>query len=87
MTEEERQKKQDEAIKAASKIISDRKASEIKEGFLNPFGEKTTYEEFLAQVEKSKKTIAEYCKGKIEGDDLIWLEKEIETYKNNIKKD
>lgn len=87
MTEEERQKKQDEAIKAAAKVISDRKAEEIKAGFLNPFGEKTTYEEFLKQVEKSKLSVAEYCKGKIEGEDLIWLEKEIETYKNNIKKD
>lgn len=87
MTEEERQKKQDEAIKAAAKVISDRKAEEIKAGFLNPFGEKTTYEEFLKQVEKSKATVAEYCKGKIAEEELIWLEKEIETYKNNIKKD
>lgn len=87
MTEEERQKKQDEAIKAAAKVISDRKAEEIKAGFLNPFGEKTTYEEFLKQVEKSKVTVAEYCKGKISEEELIWLEKEIETYKNNIKKD
>jgi len=87
MTTEEREEKQKEAIKAAEKVIKDRKAQEIKDGFLNPLGEKTTYPEFLAEVEKSKKTVAEYCKGKISADELSWLEKEIETYKNNIKKD
>lgn len=87
MTEQERAEKQAEAIKKAAKKVADRKAEEIKAGFLNPFGEKTTYAEFLVEVEKSKKSVADYCKGKISADELSWLEKEIETYKNNIKKD
>lgn len=57
--------------------IAERKAKEIKEGFLNPFGEKTSYKEFLEQVEKSKKSIAEYCKGKITADQIDWLENEL----------
>ena len=57
--------------------IAERKAKEIKAGFLNPFGKKTTYAEFQEAVKTSKLTVAEYCKGKIEKDQLEWLEKEL----------
>lgn len=87
MTDAEKAEKQAEAIKAKATEIKDRKAAEIKEGFLNPFGEKTSYEEFLKEVAKEKTTVAEYCKGHVEGEDLIWLEKEIVAYKKLIKKD
>lgn len=81
MTDEQRQAAIEESNKAAAKVIKERKAAEIKAGFLNPFGEQTSYAEFLAEVEKSKKSIADYCKGKITKDQLEWLEKEVELLK------
>lgn len=85
MTEAEKLEKQKEAINKAEKIIKDRKAAEIKEGFLNPLGDKTTYAEFIEEVEKSKKSIADYCKNKLLSDEISWIEKEIENYNNNKK--
>lgn len=81
MTDQEREEKQKEAIKKAEKAISDRKAKEIKDGFLNPFGDKTTYEEFLKAVKDAKSTVAEYCKGKISEEQLEWLETELSIIK------
>lgn len=77
MTEEQRKAAIEEANKAAAKEIKERKSAEIKAGFLNPFGEKTSYAEFLTEVEKAKKSIADYCKGKITSDKIEWLEKEV----------
>lgn len=84
MTDKEREEKQAEAIKAAAKVIAGRKAAEIKAGFLNPFGEKTTYDEFMSEVTKSKKSVAEYCKGKLSEEEMAWLTTELEHY-NNLK--
>jgi len=81
MSDEEREVKIAEAIKAKNIEIKKRKEAEIKAGFLNPFGERTSYAEFLAEVEKSKKSVAEYCKGKIEAEELAWLENEILIFK------
>lgn len=83
MTDQEKLEKLAEIQRAEAKKISDRKAAEIKAGFLNPFGEKTTYAEFLEQV--GKKTVAEYCKDKLSNEELAWLEVELEHY-NNLKK-
>jgi len=58
-------------------LIAERKAKEIKDGFLNPFGEQTSYAEFQKAVKESKVSVAEYCKGKIEGSQLEWLENEL----------
>jgi len=58
-------------------LIAERKAKEIKDGFLNPFGEQTSYAEFQKAVKESKVSVAEYCKGKIEGPQLEWLENEL----------
>lgn len=82
MTEEQRQEKIAARIKEQAKAIKERKANEIKEGFLNPFGEQTTYNEFLEQVSKSKKSVADYCKGKLTEDQIDWLEKELSILKN-----
>lgn len=81
MTDQEREEKQKEAIKKAEKAISDRKAQEIKDGFLNPFGKKTTYAEFLKAVKDAKSTVEEYCKGKILAEQLEWLENELSIIK------
>ena len=66
-------------------LIAERKKAEIKAGFLNPLGEGTSYSEFLAEVEKSKKSIADYCNKKITAEELTWLQSEIEHYTNNQK--
>lgn len=58
-------------------LIAERKAKEIKDGFLNPFGEQTSYAEFQKAVKESKVSVAEYCKGKIEESQLEWLENEL----------
>jgi hypothetical protein len=87
MTDVEKAEKLAEITKEAAKVIKDRKAAEIKAGFLNPFGEKTTYPEFLEDVKKSKVSVAEYCEGKISAEELAWLELELEHYNNNTKKD
>ena len=81
MTEQEREEKQKEAIKKAEKVIAERKSQEIKDGFLNPFGEKTNYNEFLKAVKDAKSTVKEYCKGKISEDQLEWLENELSIIK------
>ena len=46
---------------------------EIK--FLNPFDKGVTYVEF--QKALGKKSIAEYCKGKLEKEQIEFLEKEL----------
>jgi len=63
------------------KEIKERKEAELKAGFLNPLGEGTSYEEFQAEVTKSKKSIAEYCKGNLEKDTIAWIENEINLIK------
>lgn len=78
MTDKERQEAIDLANKERLAAIKERKAAEIKAGFLNPLGEGTSYAEFMAEVTKSKKTIAEYCKGSdIEAETIAWIEREI----------
>lgn len=81
MTEDEKAKLIEEAVKAHKDAIKARKADEIKAGFLNPFGIETTYVEFLEEVKKSKMSVAEYCKDKITKDQLEWLEKELSIIK------
>ena len=81
MTDQEREEKQKEAIAKFKKEIAERKAKEIKEGFLNPFGEQTTYADFLKAVKDAKSTVSEYCKGKISKDQLEWLENELSIIK------
>lgn len=85
MTEEQKAEAIKEQVKAHKAEIAERKKAEIKDGFLNPFGQETSYEEFLEQVEKSKKSVADYCKGKITQDELSWLEKEIELFNKKKK--
>ena len=58
-------------------LIAERKKAEIKAGFLNPFGEKTTYTEFQEAIKTSKLSLEEYCKGKLSQDQIDWLEKEL----------
>lgn len=83
MTEQEKAEKIAEKVKLQNKAIKDRKESEIKSGFLNPFGEQTTYKEFLSEVKKSKKSVAEYCKDKITDEQLAWLEKDLALVTDN----
>ena len=46
-----------------------------KEKFLNPFEVDVTYAEF--QKALGKKSVAEYCKGKLSSDQIDWIEKEL----------
>ncbi len=85
MTEEEKAVKIAEAVATHKEAIKERKAQEIKDGFLNPFGEETTYSEFLKEISKAKETVAGYCKGKLTEDQLAWLEKDLAIFKSKNK--
>lgn len=77
MTDAEILEKQAEAAKEKKAAIKKRKEEEVKAGFLNPFGEGTSYKEFLAAVKSAKVDVKEYCKGKLTEDQLSWLEQEL----------
>jgi len=49
------------------------------EKFLNPFDVGVTYADF--QKALGKKSVAEYCKGKLEDEQIAWLEKELSILK------
>ena len=51
----------------------------MAELFLNPFVEGVTYADFLEAL--GKKTIAEYCKGKLTEEEISWLENELSILK------
>lgn len=75
----------EERAKARKTKIEDRKKKEIKEGFLNPFNEGTSYAEFLKEVNSSKKELEDYCKGKLSDEQITWLKTEIEHFENKNK--
>lgn len=79
LTNEQLQK---QFIEKRDKSDKARKEAEIKAGFLNPIGDRTTLAEFLEQVEKSKKSVSEYCKDKLTKEEISSLEIEINHYKN-----
>ena len=55
-------------------------SEEVKEvKFLNPFNEGVTYAEFKKAL--GKKTVAEYCKGKLTDEEISWLENELSILK------
>jgi hypothetical protein len=54
-----------------AKVLKAEKAS-----FLNPFENGVSYEEF--QKALGEKSVAEYCEGKLEPDQIDWLEKELQ---------
>ena len=55
----------------------EKEEKEIK--FLNPFDTGITYDEF--QKALGKKSVAEYCKGKLSQDQIDWLEIELSILK------
>ena len=57
-------------------------ADEIKTtaGYVNPFDEGVSYADFKEAL--GKKSIAEYCKGKLTEDQITWLENELSILKN-----
>ena len=57
-------------------------ADEIKTtaSFLNPFDEGVSYADFKEAL--GKKSIADYCKGKLTEDQITWLENELSILKN-----
>ena len=69
----EETKKEEKAID----LIAERKKAEIKAGFLNPFGEKTTYAEFQEALKASKLSLEEYCEGHLEEDEIKFIKKEL----------
>lgn len=79
--EEQRHEALTAELTAKKKEIKERKAKEITEGFLNPLGEGTSYAEFQIAVADSKKTIAEYCKGKLDKATIEWIGEEINQIK------
>jgi hypothetical protein len=52
---------------------------EEKEKFLNPFDKGVTYVEFQKALEK--KTVADYCKGKLSDEQITFLETELSILK------
>lgn len=79
--EEQRHEALTAEIAKKKKEIKERKETELKDGFLNPLGEGTSYAEFQKAVADSKKSIAEYCKGKLEKATIAWIENEINLIK------
>ncbi len=70
---------------AADKAAAD-DASGVKpdgDGFLNPFSEGVTYADFVKA--KGKKTVENYCKGKLEKSQIAWISEEIKHYEKNNK--
>ena len=61
--------------------IEARKEAEVKAGFLNPYGEGTSYKEFKAAVKGAKASVEEYCKGKLEEDQMTFLLHELSILK------
>ena len=59
---------------------------EVKESkFLNPFKAGVSYKEFTDEVKKAKKSVSEYCKGKLTGEEIEWIEKELSILKTEQK--
>ncbi len=52
-------------------------SEEVK--FLNPFDAGVTYAEFKKAL--GKKTVSEYCKGKLSDEEIAFLEKELSILK------
>lgn len=50
--------------------------------FLNPFTKGVSYKDFLKEVEKSKKSVAEYCKGELTKEEISWIENELSIIKS-----
>ena len=61
--------------------IEARKEAEVKAGFLNPYGEGTSYKEFLAAVKTSKVSVKEYCKDKLTDEEIEFLLHELSILK------
>ena len=58
------------------------KEKEIVESkFLNPFSEGVSYKAFIAELDKSKKTIEDYCKNKLTDEQIEFLKTEIKLIK------
>ena len=57
-------------------------SEEVKEvKFLNPFDEGVTYVEFKKAL--GKKSVAEYCKGKLSDEQIAFLETELSILKTD----
>ena len=52
--------------------------------FLNPFNKGVNYKQFLNSVPE-KTTVADYCKGNLEKEQIEWLLNDLQHYKKNIK--
>jgi len=87
MLEEEKKPEEIEAaIEPKAETKGDAKKepkAETKKSFLNPFETGVSYKDFLKEVKDSKKSIAEYCKGKLKDEEISWIEIEIANFENN----
>jgi hypothetical protein len=70
----------------AEKLVAEKKAAlakkietDTKAGFLNPFHEGVNYDHFLAAL--GKKTVDEYCAGKLKPEQIEWLKNDLSHYK------
>jgi hypothetical protein len=61
--------------------IAERKEAELEDGFLNPYGFGTSYEEFLAAVTAAEVTVVEYCEMHLTEDEIAFIEKELSILK------
>jgi len=72
------------AAKTLAKTPAEKPAEKAKKGFVNPFSSGVSYDEFIASIPKGK-TIASYCKGKLEENEIDWISKEVASHKKNKK--
>lgn len=52
-----------------------------KDKFINPFDVGVNYKDFLEAAKASKLSVKEYCKGKLNTDQIEWLENDLKNYK------
>ncbi len=52
-----------------------------QEGFVNPFDAGVSYAQFLDSIPEGV-SIKDHCEGKLEADQIRWIEDEIAHYKN-----
>lgn len=77
---------EDAKATAAAKAKADKEAEPVfKKGeFVNPFIQGVTYDIFEKAL--GGKSVEDYCKSKLEDNEIAWISQEMKHFKNNKKK-
>jgi len=78
--EEEEKAKEAEAAKAKE----NEKPKADADGFLNPMQKGVTYDDFIEAM--GKKSVEDYCKGKLDEPTIKWIANEVAAHKKNKEK-